>query len=38
MDPETLLAYTLNGQTLPKDHGFPVRVLAPGWVGITNVK
>ena len=38
MDPDTLLAYTLNGETLPRDHGFPVRVLAPGWVGSANVK
>ena len=38
MHPDTLLAYTLNGETLPKDHGFPVRVLAPGWVGSANVK
>ena len=38
MHPDTLLAYTLNGETLPRDHGFPVRVLAPGWVGSANVK
>ena len=38
MDPDTLLAYTLNGETLPKDHGFPVRALVPGWVGSANVK
>ena len=38
MDPDTLLAYALNGDTLPQDHGFPVRVLAPGWVGAANVK
>jgi DMSO/TMAO reductase YedYZ molybdopterin-dependent catalytic subunit len=28
----------MNGQTLPQDHGFPVRVLVPGWVGVANVK
>ncbi len=38
MDPDTLLAYVLNGETLPRDHGFPVRALVPGWVGSANVK
>jgi sulfane dehydrogenase subunit SoxC len=35
---DTLLVYAMNGQTLPPDHGFPVRVLTPGWVGVANVK
>jgi sulfane dehydrogenase subunit SoxC len=35
---DTLLVYAMNGQTLPADHGFPVRVLVPGWVGVANVK
>lgn len=38
MHPDTLLAYALNGETLPRDHGFPVRALVPGWVGSANVK
>ena len=38
MHPDTLLAYRLNGAELPKDHGYPVRVLAPGWVGSSSVK
>lgn len=38
MDPDTLLAYALNGETLPKDHGFPLRALAPGWVGTASIK
>ena len=38
MDPDTLLAYVLNGETLPRDHGFPLRALVPGWVGSANVK
>ena len=38
MHSDTLLAYTLNGETLPRDHGFPVRALVPGWVGSANVK
>jgi len=35
---DTLLVYAMNGQTLPPDHGFPVRVLVPGWVGVANTK
>jgi DMSO/TMAO reductase YedYZ molybdopterin-dependent catalytic subunit len=31
LDPNTLLAYDMNGQTLPVKHGFPLRVIAPGW-------
>ena len=38
MHADTLLAYALNGETLPKDHGFPLRALVPGWVGSANVK
>ena len=38
MDPDTLLAYGLNGETLSKDHGFPLRALAPGWVGSASIK
>ena len=38
MHPDTLLAYTLNGEPLPRDHGFPVRALVPGWVGSANIK
>ena len=38
MHPDTLLAYGLNGEPLPKDHGYPVRVLAPGWVGSASIK
>jgi len=38
MHPDTLLAYALNGEVLPRDHGFPMRALVPGWVGSTNVK
>ena len=33
MDPDTLLAYGMNGDTLPRDHGYPVRLVVPGWVG-----
>ena len=38
MHPDTLLAYVLNGETLPPDHGYPVRALVPGWVGSANIK
>ena len=33
MDPNTLLAYEMNGESLPGKHGFPLRVVAPGWAG-----
>jgi len=35
---DVLLAYELNGVPLPPQHGFPVRLLVPGWYGMTNVK
>ncbi len=38
MEPDTLLVYAMNGNPLPPDHGFPVRVLVPGWIGVANVK
>lgn len=38
LDPDTLLAYEMNGQTLPVEHGFPLRVIAPGWAGDSWVK
>jgi DMSO/TMAO reductase YedYZ molybdopterin-dependent catalytic subunit len=38
MKPEPLLAYALNGQPLDRDHGFPLRLVMPGWYGIANVK
>ncbi|KAM6294485.1 LOW QUALITY PROTEIN: sulfite oxidase, mitochondrial [Aegotheles albertisi] len=37
-DAEVLLAYEMNGQELPRDHGFPVRVVVPGVVGARSVK
>ncbi|MEP6476808.1 MAG: sulfite oxidase [Actinomycetota bacterium] len=38
MRPEVLLAYEVNGMPLPPQHGFPVRLLVPGWYGMTSVK
>jgi sulfane dehydrogenase subunit SoxC len=35
---EVLLAYELNGAPLPPQHGFPLRLIVPGWYGMTNVK
>jgi len=35
---EVLLAYEINGQPLPPQHGFPLRLIVPGWYGMTNVK
>jgi DMSO/TMAO reductase YedYZ molybdopterin-dependent catalytic subunit len=35
---DVLLAYELNGRPLPPQHGFPVRLLVPGWYGMTSVK
>jgi sulfane dehydrogenase subunit SoxC len=35
---EVLLAYELNGEPLPPQHGFPLRLVVPGWYGMTNVK
>ena len=38
LDPNLLLCYEMNGQPLPAFHGAPVRLLAPGWYGVANVK
>lgn len=35
---EVLFAYGLNGGPLPPQHGFPLRLLVPGWYGMTSVK
>ena len=35
---DSLLAFEMNGQPLPAEHGFPVRLLVPGWFGNNNVK
>jgi DMSO/TMAO reductase YedYZ molybdopterin-dependent catalytic subunit len=35
---DVLLAYDLNGEPLPPQHGWPLRLLVPGWYGMTNVK
>ena len=38
MRAETLLAYEMNGAPLLPQHGFPLRLVVPGWYGMTNVK
>ena len=35
---DVLLAYEVNGMPLPPQHGFPLRLLVPGWYGMTSVK
>jgi DMSO/TMAO reductase YedYZ molybdopterin-dependent catalytic subunit len=37
-DPRTLVAFGMNGKTLPREHGFPARLLIPGRYGMKNVK
>jgi DMSO/TMAO reductase YedYZ molybdopterin-dependent catalytic subunit len=36
--PDVLLAYEMNGRPLEPQHGYPVRLLVPGWYGMTSVK
>jgi DMSO/TMAO reductase YedYZ molybdopterin-dependent catalytic subunit len=38
LQPEVLLAYEMNGRPLEPQHGAPVRLLVPGWYGMTQVK
>jgi sulfite oxidase len=38
LDPNTLLAYEMNGEPIPVKHGFPMRVVASGWASDSWVK
>jgi DMSO/TMAO reductase YedYZ molybdopterin-dependent catalytic subunit len=38
MSSDNILAYEMNGAPLPQPNGFPLRLIAPGWYGIANVK
>jgi DMSO/TMAO reductase YedYZ molybdopterin-dependent catalytic subunit len=38
LQPDNLLCCEMNGVPLPAAHGFPVRLIAPGWFGVANVK
>jgi DMSO/TMAO reductase YedYZ molybdopterin-dependent catalytic subunit len=35
---DVLLAYKMNGGELPPEHGFPVRVIVPGWYAMASIK
>ncbi|HZO61381.1 MAG TPA: sulfite oxidase [Gaiellaceae bacterium] len=35
---DAILAYEMNGQPLLPQHGFPLRLVVPGWYGMTHVK
>jgi DMSO/TMAO reductase YedYZ molybdopterin-dependent catalytic subunit len=37
-EPDVLLAYEMNGEPLPVRHGFPVRLIVPGWYAVAAVK
>jgi sulfite oxidase len=37
-DVDVLLAYSYNGSDIPYEHGFPIRLVIPGFVGVRNVK
>ena len=38
LNPANLLCYEMNREPLPPENGFPLRLIAPGWYGIANVK
>ena len=38
MDENTLIAWGMNGAALPKIHGYPLRLVVPGWVGSASTK
>jgi DMSO/TMAO reductase YedYZ molybdopterin-dependent catalytic subunit len=38
LHPHNLLCYEMNGTPLPQPNGFPLRLIAPGWYGIANIK
>ena len=35
---EAILAYAMNGEALPIQHGYPVRLIVPSWYGVASVK
>ena len=35
---DCMLAYEMNGEPMNMEHGFPLRILVPGWYGCNNVK
>jgi sulfane dehydrogenase subunit SoxC len=36
--PDVVLAYSMNGSDLPPQHGYPLRLVVPGWYGMASVK
>jgi DMSO/TMAO reductase YedYZ molybdopterin-dependent catalytic subunit len=38
LEGDALLVYEMNGAPLPPQHGYPLRLVVPGWYGMTNVK
>jgi DMSO/TMAO reductase YedYZ molybdopterin-dependent catalytic subunit len=38
MAADNLLAFAMNGKPLAPEHGFPLRLVAPGWYGMAQVK
>ncbi|TDI83546.1 MAG: sulfite oxidase [Chloroflexi bacterium] len=38
LSPDTILAWEMNGEPLTTDHGFPLRMVVPGWYGMASVK
>lgn len=38
MNPNNILCYEMNDAPLPPRHGYPLRLIAPGWYGVANVK
>lgn len=37
-DSGALLAYAMNGEALPSPHGYPLRLIVPGWYAVASVK
>lgn len=35
---DVILAHKMNGEELPRDHGYPLRLIVPGYVGVRNLK
>lgn len=38
LDPDTIIAYEYNDQPIPFKHGFPLRLIVPGWYAMASVK
>jgi DMSO/TMAO reductase YedYZ molybdopterin-dependent catalytic subunit len=38
LGPDVVVAYAMNGEPIPPNHGFPVRLVVPGFIGVASVK